>query len=269
MRKTWIIACAAAAVALAGCNRETQGPVAVGNVFRASIETPSRVAFSDEGAFSWQAGDAVAVSTNAGFKTFTLKEGAGASVAAFDGDLAGVTSATVAVYPASIAKADATVTLPAEYAWTEGQTNAAMYCDAVDLTKVNNFKHLGGIIKVSFAEIPAEADAMVLKAEAKITGDFAIADGKIAAGVGTDEVKVTFTAGSNPAAFYIPVPTGEYKFAVELQAAGVTIEKSVKATSKAIKIDRKALLRGGGRHVSRGLRSRPYGGHHPSGNVCP
>ena len=242
MRKTWIIACAAAAVALAGCNRETQGPVAVGNVFRASIETPSRVAFSDEGAFSWQAGDAVAVSTNAGFKTFTLKEGAGASVAAFDGDLAGVTSATVAVYPASIAKADATVTLPAEYAWTEGQTNAAMYCDAVDLTKVNNFKHLGGIIKVSFAEIPAEADAMVLKAEAKITGDFAIADGKIAAGVGTDEVKVTFTAGSNPAAFYIPVPTGEYKFAVELQAAGVTIEKSVKATSKAIKIDRKALV---------------------------
>ena len=228
-------------MALAGCNRETQGPVAVGNVFRASIETPSRVAFSDEGAFSWQAGDAVAVSTNAGFKTFTLKEGAGASVASFDGDLAGVTSATVAVYPASIAKADATVTLPAEYAWTEGQTNAAMYCDAVDLTKVNNFKHLGGIIKVSFAEIPAEADAMVLKAEAKITGDFAIADGKIAAGVGTDEVKVTFTAGSNPAAFYIPVPT-EYKFAVELQAAGVTIEKSVKATSKAIKIDRKALV---------------------------
>ena len=242
MRKTWIIAGAAAAGALAGCNRETQGPVAVGNVFRASIETPSRVAFSDEGAFSWQAGDAVAVSTNAGFKTFTLKEGAGASVASFDGDLAGVTSATVAVYPASIAKADATVTLPAEYAWAEGQTNAAMYCDAVDLTKVNSFKHLGGIIKVSFAEIPAEADAMVLKAEAKITGDFAIADGKIAAGVGTDEVKVTFTAGSNPAAFYIPVPTGEYKFAVELQAAGVTIEKSVKATSKAIKIDRKALV---------------------------
>ena len=76
---------AAAAVALAGCNRETQGPVAVDNVFRASIETPSRVAFSDEGAFSWQAGDAVAVSTNAGFKTFTLKEGAGASVASFDG----------------------------------------------------------------------------------------------------------------------------------------------------------------------------------------
>ena len=242
MRKTWIIACAAAAVALAGCNRETQGPVAVGNVFRASIETPSRVAFSDEGAFSWQAGDAVAVSTNAGFKTFTLKEGAGASVASFDGDLSGVTSATVAVYPASIAKADATVTLPAEYAWAEGQTNAAMYCDAVDLTKVNSFKHLGGIIKVSFAEIPAEADAMVLKAEAKITGDFAIADGKIAAGVGTDEVKVTFTAGSNPAAFYIPVPTGEYKFAVELQKAGVAIEGTQKATSKAIKIDRKALV---------------------------
>ena len=241
MRKTWIIAMAAAAAALAGCNREIQGPDAP-KAFRAAIETPTRVAFSDEGAFSWQEADAIAVSTNAGFKTFTLTDGAGASVAKFDGDLSGVTSATVAVYPASIAKDDATVTLPAEYAWKEGQTNAAMFCDKVSLTEVNSFKHLGGIIKVSFAEIPADADAMVLKAEAKITGDFAIANGQIAAGAGTDEVKVTFAAGSNPAAFYIPVPTGEYKFAVELQAAGVTVEKSVKATSKAIKIDRKALV---------------------------
>ncbi len=126
MRKTWIIAVAAAAVALAGCNREAQAPEAA-RVFRAAIETPSRVAFSDAGLFSWQTGDALAVSTNDGFKTFTLKDGAGASVAAFDGNLEGVTSATVAIYPAAIAKDDATVTLPAEYAWKEGQTNAAMY----------------------------------------------------------------------------------------------------------------------------------------------
>ncbi len=241
MRKTWIIAMAAAAAALAGCSREIQGPDAP-RAFRAAIETPTRVAFSDEGAFSWQEADAIAVSTNAGFKTFTLTDGAGASVAKFDGDLSGVTSATVAVYPASVAKDDATVTLPAEYAWKEGQTNAAMFCDKVRLTEVNSFKHLGGIIKVSFAEIPADADAMVLKADAKITGDFAIANGQIAAGAGTDEVKVTFAAGSNPAAFYIPVPTGEYKFAVELQKAGAAIEGTQKATSKAIKIGRKALV---------------------------
>ena len=241
MRKTWIIACAAAAAALAGCNRETQGPVAA-RVFRAAIETPSRVAFSDAGLFSWQTGDALAVSTNAGFKTFTLKDGAGASVAAFDGDLEGVTSATVAIYPAAIAKDDATVTLPAEYAWKEGQTNAAMYCSQVSLTEVNSLKHLGGIIKVTYSEIPAGADALVLTSEAKITGDFAISGGVIAAGAGTDQVKVTFKQDSRPAAFYIPVPTGEYKFSVELQKGGVAIEGTQKATTNPVKVERKSLI---------------------------
>ena len=244
MRKTWIIAIAAAAVALAGCNREFDAPVAVPSdgLFRAAIEAPTRIAFSDEGVFSWQASDAIAVSTNAGFKTFTLTSGAGSGTGAFQGDLIGVSAATVAIYPASIAKDDATVTLPAEYAWAEGQSNAAMFCSQVSLTEVNSFKHLGGILKITYAEIPADADALVLKAEAKITGDFAISDGKIAAGVGSDQVKVTFTAGSNPAAFYIPVPTGEYKFSVELQKAGAAIEGTSIATTNAIKVERKSLI---------------------------
>jgi hypothetical protein len=242
MRKIWIIATAAAAVALAGCNRETDAPAPEAGVFRATIETPSRVAFSDEGTFSWQEGDAIAVSTNAGFKTFTLASGAGSASGTFQGELVDVTSATVAVYPASAAKDDATVTLPAEYAWKEGQTNAVMFCEQVSLTEVNSFKHLGGIIKITYSEIPADANALVFKAEAKITGDFAIADGKIAAGAGTDEVKVTFAAGSNPAAFYIPVPTGEYKFSVELQKDGAAVEGTKIATTNPIKVDRKSLI---------------------------
>ncbi len=242
MRKTWIIACAAAAAVFAGCNREFDAPVPGDGFLRATIETPSRVSFTDEGVFSWQAGDAIAVSTNAGFKTFTLQSGEGAASGVFDGDLGGVTAATVAVYPAAVAKDDATVTLPAEYAWAEGQSNAVMFCDKVSLTEVNSFKHLGGILKIAYAGIPADADALVLKAEAKITGDFTIADGVIAAGAGTDEVKVTFAAGSNPAAFYIPVPTGEYKFSVELQKAGAAIEGTQKATTNAVKIARKSLI---------------------------
>ena len=242
MRKIWIIATAAAAVAFAGCNRETDAPAPEAGVFRATIETPSRVAFSDEGTFSWQEGDAIAVSTNAGFKTFTLASGAGSASGTFQGELVDVTSATVAVYPAAAAKDDATVTLPAEYAWKEGQTNAVMFCEQVSLTEVNSFKHLGGIIKITYSEIPADANALVFKAEAKITGDFAIADGKIAAGAGTDEVKVTFAAGSNPAAFYIPVPTGEYKFSVELQKDGAAVEGTKIATTNPIKVERKSLI---------------------------
>ena len=242
MRKIWIIATAAAAVAFAGCNRETDAPAPEAGVFRATIETPSRVAFSDEGTFSWQEGDAIAVSTNAGFKTFTLASGAGSASGTFQGELVDVTSATVAVYPAAAAKDDATVTLPAEYAWKEGQTNAVMFCEQVSLTEVNSFKHLGGIIKITYSEIPADANALVFKAEAKITGDFAIADGKIAAGAGTDEVKVTFAAGSNPVAFYIPVPTGEYKFSVELQKDGAAVEGTKIATTNPIKVERKSLI---------------------------
>ena len=229
-------------MAFAGCNRETDAPAPEAGVFRATIETPSRVAFSDEGTFSWQEGDAIAVSTNAGFKTFTLASGAGSASGTFQGELVDVTSATVAVYPAAAAKDDATVTLPAEYAWKEGQTNAVMFCEQVSLTEVNNFKHLGGIIKITYSEIPADANALVFKAEAKITGDFAIADGKIAAGAGTDEVKVTFAAGSNPAAFYIPVPTGEYKFSVELQKDGAAVEGTKIATTNPIKVERKSLI---------------------------
>ena len=244
MRKTWIIAVAAAAVALAGCNREFDAPVAVPSdgLFRAAIEAPTRIAFSDEGVFSWQASDAIAVSTNAGFKTFTLTGGAGSGSATFDGDLSGVTAATVAIYPAAIAKDDATVTLPAEYAWAEGQSNAAMFCNKVSLTEVNSFKHLGGILKISYQTIPANADALVLKASAMITGDFAITDGVIAAGAGESQVKVTFAAGSNPAAFYIPVPTGEFNFSVELQAAGAPIDGTQKATTNPIKVTRRALV---------------------------
>ena len=244
MRKTWIIAVAAAAVALAGCNREMDSPVAAPSdgLFRAAIEAPTRVALSDEGAFSWQAGDAVAVLTNDGIKPFALVEGAGSKVAAFDGSLGAATSATVAVYPASIAKDDNTVTLPAEYAWAEGQSNAAMYCNPVSLTGVNSFKHLGGILKIAYAEIPANADALVLTASAQITGDFTITDGVIAAGAGESQVKVTFAAGSNPAAFYIPVPTGEFNFSVELQAAGSPIADTQKGTSSPIKIDRRSLV---------------------------
>ena len=82
---------AAVAMVIAGCNRELERPASLeGAVLRAALETaevPSRVAFADDGAFSWSEGDAVAVITDAGIRTMTLAGGAGAATASFEGDL--------------------------------------------------------------------------------------------------------------------------------------------------------------------------------------
>ena len=241
MKPLRILAIAAVAAALASCAQEKLETTVAPGLFKAGIEQPTRVAFSDEGVFSWSEGDAVAIVTNAGLKNFTLVSGAGSKNASFNGDLSGVTSATAAIYPAAIAKDAATVSLPAEYAWTEGQSNAAMVATPVSLTEVNTFKHVGGIIKIVCSDIPADADALLLSAEAKITGDFTIADGKITAGEGSDQVKITFTPGSNPAAFYIPVPTGTFKFGVSF-LKGTEAVGPAKSTSEAKTIGRATLL---------------------------
>lgn len=226
-----------------GCTREAvQDGMPAAGVLRASAETPVRASFSDAGAFSWSAADAVAVLTDAGTRVLTLSDGAGSAVASFSGDLAGVRSATCAVSPATALKDAETVTLPSEYTFQEGVTNALMYAENVDLSKVNAFRHLGGLVKIVYEHIPAEADALVLTAEAKITGDFTISGGQIAAGTGSDRVTVHIPASSTPKAFYIPLPTGTYKFSVALQQGGRTIAGTEKATSSPKTIARRTLL---------------------------
>ena len=251
-------ALAALTMIVSGCNRELERPESLeGAVLRAALETaevPSRVAFADDGAFSWSEGDAVAVITDAGIRTMTLTGGAGAATASFEGDLSGATSASAAIFPAAVAKDATTITLPDHYTYREGQTNALMLASSPDLSKTVTFKHLGGIIKVVYESIPAEADAFVLKASSKITGDFLFSMNAVAPdaaagapktrdGAATDnQVTITFPAGSNPKAFYVPVPTGTYTFSVELQKGGVVIEGTQKATSSPKTIARRTLL---------------------------
>ena len=143
-------ALAALTMIVSGCNRELERPESLeGAVLRAALETaevPSRVAFADDGAFSWSEGDAVAVITDAGIRTMTLTGGAGAATASFEGDLSGATSASAAIFPAAVAKDATTITLPDHYTYREGQTNALMLASSPDLSKTVTFKHLGGII---------------------------------------------------------------------------------------------------------------------------
>ena len=263
MKRTFFfcVAALAAVLAVAGCNREMDRPESLeGMVLRAGLEAmdaPTKVAFADDGTFSWSDGDAVAVMTDAGIRTMTLTGGAGTPVATFEGDLSGATSATAAIFPASVLKDASTITLPDHYDYKEGQTNALMIASSPDLSKPVTFKHLGGIIKVVYDRIPAGADAFVLTASGQITGDFIYslsatvtemtragvpATRDDAAPVSGNKVTISFPAGSDPKAFYVPVPAGTYSFSVELQQGGVAIEGTQKATSTPKTIARRTLL---------------------------
>ena len=235
---------AAMVVAAIGCTREAlqEETAPIPGTFRASVEAPVRVSFSDAGTFSWGAREEIAVLTDAGVRTFSLTSGSGSQIADFTGDLTGVHSASCAVSPASALKDAQTVTLPSEYTYEEGVTNALMYADKVDLTKVNTFKHLCGLVKIVYERMPAGADALVLTAEARITGDFTVSGGQIAAGAGSGKVTVHIPSTSAPKAFYIPLPTGTYRFSVALQQGGKTIAGTEKTTSSAKTVNRRTLL---------------------------
>ena len=253
MRKTWIIAMAAAVAALAGCSRETAFEAPLSRTLRAGFEVPTRVAFSDEGVFSWKEGDVIGVpytkaDNSAARMDFTLMNGAGAAQAEFTTteDVSLLAADAFAVVPATaldVANADAPIKLPASYTWAEGQSNAVMVATGLNLSGTNTFKHVGGIVKVTYKDIPAEADGFMLSSDAGICGSFALQDGVIVAGPTANYVKVSFTAGTaSEMAFYVPVPTGEYKLTASLTHDGFSIPGTKKETSAPVKIARKTLL---------------------------
>lgn len=173
----------------------------------------TKAAISDNGAFTWQAKDALSVVVGDDLVTFKLAEGAGQKTATFSAAVdPGKDFGNVAIYPAGahkVAGADVTVNLPASYVFEEDNTNIPMV-GAIDVDKVK-FSAVGGVARFK-AGIPVGAVKVVLVTDKKVTGDFAVADGKIAAGEGADEVAYTFNAvtAEKNMTFNFPLPVGEY-----------------------------------------------------------
>ena len=81
---------AAALLAITGCTREQDRPVpCLSDTMTASLEAGTRVSLADDGAFSWAADDIITFFTDAGNRTYTLADGAGETVATFQGDAQG------------------------------------------------------------------------------------------------------------------------------------------------------------------------------------
>ena len=170
MRKNVFIL-AAAALLFAGCAKEAAEKfetVSYNTTISAVIDgVDTKAALADEGTFTWQEGDKIAVYTSAKvFKEFTLTDGAGTNKAHFGGNLeAGETVTGPAVYPVALAPeyvsaTEVKVTLPDSYTYEGAQTNVPM--TGTLSNSVLAFKQVGGVVKFSVTGIPDDATKLVV-----------------------------------------------------------------------------------------------------------
>lgn len=299
--KTGWACLAAAAVLCCSCARERH-PAASGNepsarlcILSATLEAPgtsgSKATVSDDGAFSWTASDQLAVwlSGPEKFQTFTLGSSEGGS-ARFEAELPeGAVPARLAVYPASSAllyspgEQELTVNYPSVYDWSaEGVTAPPMVAilpeaapgpvaaNTQEREETLTLRHLGGILRMTWTDIPAQARRLVLTVPCKrISGEFIVnlsQEGmpSVSATDGMEDgsVCVRFTQAqlTSPMTFDIPLPTGTYThFSVKFQdAEGLDILTAKKvATSLPVNAIGRAGLRVMPSEAAADLTNRP------------
>ena len=222
MRKNVFIL-AAAALLFAGCAKEVAEKfetASYNTTISAVIDgADTKAALADDGTFTWQEGDKIAVYTSAKvFKEFVLTDGAGTKKAQFGATLEeGETATGPAVYPAVLAPSyvgptEVKVTLPETYTYEGSQTNVPM--TGTLTSGVLAFKQVGGVIKFSVSGIPDDAAKLVVSAKGfKLTGTYNSKNSAaIKAAVATDPSTVTINFSKTGSAmdFYLPVPTGVF-----------------------------------------------------------
>jgi len=254
MRKNVFIL-AAAALLFAGCAKEVAEKfetASYNTTITAVIDgVDSKAALADDGTFTWQEGDKIAVYTSANaFKTFTLTDGAGTNKAHFGGDLAdGETVKGPAVYPVALAPeyvsaTEVKVTLPDAYTYEGAQTNVPM--TGTLSNSVLAFKQVGGVVKFSVTGIPDGASKLLVSAKAaSLTGTYSTKNSAaiVAKEAESSTVTINFTKTADAMDFYLPVPTGTFKsVAVSLRKADDSVISEKTSTADNV-IERGTLLK--------------------------
>ena len=205
----------AAALVSAACSKSS--PELVEWTFTAS--NPTRAAISDSGAFSWNAGDEIGIwnNTSGAFVTFTDAVGKGVYRASAPADA----HFTTAIYPASAAVGQSSVTLPASYASTEASASVFPMCASVD-EKTNSlpFKHLGAILRITVTDITSDMTYLgISSSDGSISGTFDISGGKISLQEGSGNAGVVFPLSlgeKGDVTVSLPMPTGTYEYSVKV-----------------------------------------------------
>ena len=198
---------------------------AEGGSIIAEMETDqTRTAVTDEGTFTWSAGDKVWLHTTTGSVLGTLSSGAGSSSAKFSyGGFVGEMTGK-AVYPYndghSVSGDVLNFVLPASYDLGSSltNTNAAMY--GVNVGGTIKFNHLAGVMRFKFKDVPAGVNRFTITLDKKINGtftadltaDYPIIEASATTTASEKTITLNFNAltAKSDICIYVPLPTGTY-----------------------------------------------------------
>lgn len=196
---------------------------------RTSVNDKNEVVWNADDAFGLFYTSSTAKNNTLSVTLFTCLGANGTSTSAsFSGTLDDGVKTSYAAYPyekgMSMSGSTVTMPLPATIDYTEA-SNGPMYADASDITKVIEFKHLAGLLKLTISsKIGTDAKKFVITADKDIAGT-------CTADLSTDEPALTVTGDgsktititlnikqeSEKTTFYIPIPAGTYgKLSAEL-----------------------------------------------------
>ena len=254
MKKSFISILAVAGILISGCALE-EAPSSEGSIRAIMENDETRTSVTDEGKFTWSAGDLIWLETTSSSVIGTLSTGAGTANATFSyGSFVGEMTGK-AVYPYNSGhsvKGDVLdMVLPASYdlGTSLQNTNAALYGVNVDGTL--KFNHLAGVMRFKFKNVPAGVNQFVITLDKKINGTFEAdltADYPVLETSETEvesEKTVTFNFDALTQAsdimIYVPLPLGTYN---SLGLALNNAEKSVWTYSNTVTntIKRKKLI---------------------------
>ena len=229
---------ALAGLLFSSCAVEENPTGDVGSINAVMENDQTRTSVTDEGSFTWSAGDQVWLHTTNGGVVGTLSSGAGTASAsftygAFFGDMTGK-----AVYPYNSGHAvsgnELSVVLPASYDLGSNlsNTNAAMY--GVNVGGTIRFNHLAGVMRFVFKNVPAGTDKFQITLDRKINGTFTAdlsQDYPVISTVETSvasEKTITFNfdalTKTSDISLYVPLPTGTYSsLALDLYAGSKSV----------------------------------------------
>ncbi|MBR0322071.1 MAG: hypothetical protein IIX08_06765, partial [Bacteroidales bacterium] len=243
-----------AVLLLSSCVSEVL-PVEGGSV-RATMESDqTRTSVTDEGTFTWSAGDQVWLHTTSGSVAGTLSSGAGTASANFSyGSYFGeMTGKAVNPYNSghSISGDVLNVVMPSSYdLGTElSSTNAAMYGENVNGNI--RFNHLAGVMRFKFNNVPAGVNKFVLTLDKKINGTFAadltedypVIEAEEASSDEEKTITLNFDALTEVSniSLYVPLPLGTYN-SLSLALLAGDEEVWTKTGTATNTINRKSLL---------------------------
>ena len=183
----------------------------------ASIEGNSRSAVTDGGLFSWTINDSISVWDEYDYQTYTYS-GIGNKFTGSATQIAGY-----AIYPKGNHPKFSEGSLPIVNMKSSYSYDSSCSTNAIMLAKVekgNNdflFSHLGGLMRFTIKDIPANATSFTFTANTGITGDFQVTQEngvnviKTAAETSNNKtVTITYPKGTSERTFYVPLPVGKY-----------------------------------------------------------